>query len=307
VTPQNTTVVSFDQQGIARAAALILAGDCVAVPTETVYGLAADATNGPAVARIYEAKGRPAFNPLIVHVSTLEDAQALAVFDDAARELAWRYWPGPLTLVLAARPGSPIAPLATAGLTTIALRVPAHRAMRALLTACRRPLAAPSANASGRISPTTADHVLASLNGRIPLILDDGATQMGLESTLVAVDAAGRRLLRPGPVTAEDLGLVATHSDRIEAPGQLASHYRPKKAIVLNRTAACAETWLIGFGPVAGDASLSPTGDLVEAAVRLFACLHDADASDRTTIAVAPIPFTGLGAAINDRLSRAAA
>jgi len=307
VTPQNTTVVSFDQQGIARAAALILAGDCVAVPTETVYGLAADATNGQAVARIYEAKGRPAFNPLIVHVSTLEDAQALAVFDDAACDLARRYWPGPLTLVLPARPGSPIAPLATAGLTTIALRVPAHRAMRALLAACGRPLAAPSANASGRISPTTADHVVASLNGRIPLILNDGATHNGLESTIVAVDAAGRRLLRPGPVTAEDLGLVPTQSDRIEAPGQLASHYRPKKPIVLNRTAASAETWLIGFGPVAGDASLSSTGNLVEAAARLFACLHEADASDRTTIAVAPIPFTGLGAAINDRLSRAAA
>ncbi len=307
MTPQNTRVVRADDPGIAEAAGIIGSGGCVAVPTETVYGLAADATNGEAVARIYEAKGRPSFNPLIIHVSALEHAQEFAVFDDAARDFAMRYWPGPLTLVLPARQGSPVAPLATAGLPTIALRVPAHRAIRALLTACGRPLAAPSANASGRVSPTTAAHVLASLNGRIPLVIDDGATPMGLESTIVAVDANGRRLLRPGPIAAEELRLVHTHADGIEAPGQLASHYRPEKPMRLNCTSASADTWLIGFGSIRGDVNLSPVGDLVEAAARLFACLHEADASGRASIAVAPIPFAGLGAAINDRLSRAAA
>lgn len=305
MTPQNTRVVPYGGAAITDAATLILSGACVAVPTETVYGLAADATNGKAVARIYEAKRRPAFNPLIVHVSSLEEAERLALFNDVARELARRYWPGPLTLVLPARAGSPIASLAAAGLSTIALRVPAHRAMRALLATSRRPLAAPSANASGRISPTTAAHVLATLGGRIPLIVDDGATQFGLESTIVAIGEE-TRLLRPGPITAERLGLKLGHSEGIEAPGQLASHYKPRKPLSLNCLTACANSWLIGFGSVTGDTSLSVSGDLIEAAATLFARLHEADASDRRLIAVAPIPRAGLGAAINDRLTRAA-
>lgn len=305
---RNTRVTPYGAPAIAEATALIREGECVAVPTETVYGLAADATNGAAVARIYEAKGRPSFNPLIVHVSSLQEAENLALFDDTARALAARFWPGPLTLVLPARPGSPVAALATAGLATIALRVPAHRAMRALLQACGRPLAAPSANASGRISPTAAAHVMATLGGRITMIVDDGPTTVGLESTIVAAGGDGLRLLRPGPITAEALGFVAPSDARgIEAPGQLPSHYRPAKPLMLGRTSAPPGTWLIGFGTVAGDASLSPEGNLVEAAAALFARLHEADASDRGAIAVAPVPCEGLGAAINDRLRRAAA
>lgn len=302
----------YSEAAVAEAAALIAAGGCVAVPTETVYGLAADATSGQAVARVYEAKGRPAFNPLIVHVSSIEHAEALAVFDDASRDLARRYWPGPLTLVLPSRNGSSITGLATAGLATIALRVPRHRAMRALLDASGRPLAAPSANASGRLSPTTAAHVLATLKGRISLIIDDGASENGLESTIVAAGPKGLRLLRHGAVTGEELGLDATQTQTqktqaVQAPGQLASHYRPSKPLVLDRRDAQTTDWLIGFGAVTGDASLSPGGDLVEAAANLFARLHEADVSNRARIAVAPIPHEGLGAAINDRLARAAA
>lgn len=307
MTPQNTRVVRADDVAIDEAAGLIHAGNCVAVPTETVYGLAADATNGEAVARVYAAKGRPSFNPLIIHVLSLDAAEALAVFDDVARDLARRYWPGPLTLVLPSRIGSPVAALATAGLGTVALRVPADRVMRALLARCGRPLAAPSANRSGRISPTTAGHVLHTLAGRIPLIIDGGPTPVGLESTIVGAGPGGLRLLRSGPVTAEALGITGAPGPGIEAPGQLASHYRPAKPLVLDRDIADPGSWLIGFGPVTGDASLSPSGDLVEAAATLFARLHEADASDRASIAVAPVPPTGLGAAINDRLRRAAA
>lgn len=305
--PQNTRVIPFGDTAIADAAALILAGQCVAVPTETVYGLAADATNGEAVARIYEAKGRPAFNPLIIHVSSLKAAEKFAHFDDAATDLARRYWPGPLTLVLPARSDSPVATLATAGRPTIALRVPRHRAMRALLSACGRPLAAPSANASGRISPTTGAHVLATLDGRIPLILDDGASEVGMESTIVAAGPGGLRLLRPGPITGEELGLASIDARSIEAPGQLAGHYSPTKPLGLDCVSAAPDTWLIGFGPVAGDLSLSSDGNLVEAAANLFAHLHKADESDRRKIGVAPIPRKALGVAINDRLRRAAA
>ena len=305
MTPQNTRVAPADEAGIADAARLILAGECVAVPTETVYGLAADATNGAAVARIYEAKGRPSFNPLIIHVSSLQDARAFATFDDAAVALAHLHWPGPLTLVLPARSGSPVASLAAAGLATIALRVPAHPVMRALLAACARPLAAPSANASGRISPTTAAHVLRTLDGRIPLVLDGGPTQVGLESTIVATGEGGTRLLRAGPILIETQRPDSTGT--IEAPGQLSSHYRPAKPLTLNCTAAGPGTWLIGFGAIVGDRSLSASGDLVEAAAALFACLHEADTSDRARIAVAPVPDVGLGLAINDRLRRAAA
>ncbi len=301
---QNTRVLPEAPEAIAEAARLILAGALVAMPTETVYGLAADATNGEAVARIYQAKGRPSFNPLIIHVSDIEQATDIAVFNNEARQLASAHWPGPLTLVLPLRKDAPIARLATAGLATVALRAPAHPAMRALIAAVGRPLAAPSANASGRISPTRPSHVLASLSGRIPLIVDGGPTAHGLESTIVALTDGAPRLLRPGPV---DLGLAPTLADGVEAPGQLASHYAPAKKLRLDARTAEPGEWLIGFGPVAGDASLSSSGNLVEAAARLFDLLHEADAAAAPRIAVAPVPEKGLGVAINDRLRRAAA
>ncbi len=303
-----TRVVPADEPGIAEAARLIREGQPVAVPTETVYGLAADATSGEAVARIYAAKGRPSFNPLIVHVAGLEQAERVARLDAPARALAEKYWPGPLTLVLPLREEAGIASLVTAGLPTIALRASAHPGMQALIAASGRPLAAPSANASGRISPTRAEHVLDSLGGRIPLILDGGATAHGLESTIVAVAGGDVRLLRPGPITAEELGAVAGPApDRIVAPGQLASHYAPAKSLRLDATEAQPDEWLIGFGAVTGDVSLSTSGDLVEAAAALFDLLHDADRQPASRIAVASIPREGLGAAINDRLQRAAA
>jgi L-threonylcarbamoyladenylate synthase len=303
VSAQNTAIIAYSPDAIAAAARLIAAGQPVAMPTETVYGLAADASNGEAVARIYAAKGRPSFNPLIVHVGNLQQGAEIAAFDEQARALAERYWPGPLTLVLPLRDGAPIASLVTAGLPTVALRSPAHPAMQALLEACGCPLAAPSANASGRVSPTRADHVLASLEGRIPLVVDAGPTAHGLESTIVAVGDDGLRLLRPGPI---DLGLELHSSNRVEAPGQLASHYAPAKPLRLNAEAAERDEWLIGFGAVAGDASLSRSGDLVEAAANLFSLLHEADQTAPPRIAIAPIPETGIGVAINDRLRRAA-
>ena len=301
--PPETRVLSANESGIAEAARLIRAGEPVAMPTETVYGLAADATNGDAVARIYAAKGRPSFNPLIVHVLDLESAQRIGVFNDQARALAAEHWPGPLTLVVPLRADAGIASIVTAGLETIALRVPAHPAMRALLKATGRPLAAPSANASGRISPTRASHVLASLEGRIPLVIDGGATERGIESTIVAAIGGTLRLLRRGPIDIE----APENSDRIEAPGQLASHYAPRKPLRLGATDAKADEFLIGFGPVVGDVSLSKRGDPIEAAARLFDLLHQADAAPQMTIAVAPIPGQGIAAAIRDRLKRAAA
>ena len=300
----HTRVLPFTPHAIAEAATLILAGEPVAVPTETVYGLAGDATRGGAVARIYAAKGRPSFNPLIVHVSDLAAAEALAMFDKRARELAVAHWPGPLTLVVPARPGNGIASLATAGLPTIALRVPAHPAMRALLSAIGRPLAAPSANASGGLSPTRAAHVARSLDGRIALVLDAGTCPIGLESTIVAATGHGLRLLRPGTVQIDD---AASSKGSIEAPGQLSSHYSPAKPLRLDALAARPGEWLIGFGAVAGDATLSATGSLVEAAAALFERLHEADDAPPTCIAVAPVPDRGIGTAINDRLRRAAA
>jgi len=303
---------------IAEAAALIRAGECVAVPTETVYGLAADATESRAVAGIYAAKGRPSFNPLIVHVPDLAAAERIAVFDDRARDLAERFWPGPLTLVLPLRADSGIASLVTAGLDTIAIRVPRHRAMQALLAESGKPLAAPSANASGSISPTRAEHVAKSLAGRIPLVIDDGATPAGVESTIVM----GGAILRPGPLSAEQLfpregAGVDPESEAgpwpspgkeagIVAPGQLDSHYAPSKPVRLHATEAQDGEYLIGFGPIAGIETLSATADLTEAAANLFDALHRADASDAAAIAVAPIPETGIGVAINDRLRRAA-
>lgn len=324
--PVETRTLRYGDEAIAEAAALIASGQPVAVPTETVYGLAADATDSAAVARIYAAKGRPSFNPLIVHVRDIDAARALAAFDHRADQLAHAFWPGPLTLVLPLRHSGGIASLVTAGLETIAIRVPQHRAMRALLAATGKPLAAPSANASGTISPTRAEHVLASLGGRIALIIDDGATLRGIESTIVRQVFGSTRILRHGPVTAEMVlgvitdgtehahapGLVdrfdqgADAADTIEAPGQLLSHYSPRKPLRIGAPRPAADEWMIGFGPTSGDDTLSASGDLEEAAARLFDCLHRADASPRARIAVAPVPMEGIGAAINDRLSRAA-
>ena len=302
----NTRILPFGDAAIDEATALILAGQPVAMPTETVYGLAADATNGEAVARIYAAKGRPSFNPLIIHVADLAAAEALALFDLTARSLAEAHWPGPLTLVLPRSPDCPIAAIATAGLATIAIRVPGHAAMQALLKASGRPLAAPSANASGAVSPTRAAHVYASLGGRIALIVDAGPTEIGLESTIVAVDAGGVRMLRPGPI---DVGGAAAPRDQrakgIIAPGQFASHYAPAKPLAINVVDPPADAFIIGFEPDC-DFVLSAKGNLVEAAARLFDALHTADASDSPRIAVRPIADVGIGRAINDRLRRAA-
>lgn len=299
-----TRILPFSDDSIAEAARLILTGEPVAVPTETVYGLAADATDAEAVASIYEAKGRPSFNPLIVHVPDLEVARTIGEFGEEALELAREHWPGPLTLVVPLRVDASIASLVTAGLPSVGLRLPDHPAMQALLRASGRPLAAPSANASGSISPTRADHVLKSLGGRIPLIIDGGPTKRGIESTIVASTGDALRLLRRGPIDV-DAGIAPGAA--IEAPGQLASHYAPSKPLRLNASDAAADEYLIGFDAVRGNSSLSSIGDLVEAAAKLFDLLHEADASAEPRIAVAPIPDGGLGAAINDRLSRAAA
>ena len=313
----NPTIRPFGSAAIAEAAARIAAGDIVAVATETVYGLAADATDAAAVARIYAAKGRPSFNPLIVHVPDVAAAERIARFGDDARALAAAFWPGPLTLVLPLAPGAGIAALVTAGLDTVAVRVPAHRAMRALLAATQTPLAAPSANRSNGVSPTRAEHVAASLGGRVPLIVDDGACLAGVESTIVQ----GRTILRPGPITAEMVaelfgGAASARQPpdaasprppgSVTAPGQLASHYAPAKPLRLEALAAEPDEYWIGFGDIAGDATLSASGDPIEAAARLFDALHTADAGAKPRIAVAPIPEHGIGAAINDRLRRAA-
>lgn len=300
----NTQLLPLTSDSIAEAARLILAGEPVAVPTETVYGLAADATNPAAVARIYEAKGRPSFNPLIVHVPNVAEAERIGDLNADAHALAALHWPGPLTLVVPLRRGAGIASIVTAGLPTVGIRVPAHEAMQALLRAVGRPLAAPSANASGTTSPTRAEHVLRTLRDRIPLVIDDGATSRGLESTIVAAVEGPLRLLRLGPI---QIAAEEASGSTIEAPGQLASHYAPSKPLRLNATQADADEFLIGFGEVHGDANLSPAGDLVQAAARLFDLLHQADASAKPRIAVAPIPAQGLGAAIKDRLRRAAA
>ena len=306
------TIRPADAAGIAAAAEVLRAGGLVAVPTETVYGLAARADSADAVASIYRAKGRPDFNPLIVHVPDLASAEAIAEFDDRARQLAREFWPGALTLVLPLRPEARITPAVTAGLPTIALRCPAHPAMRELLRQCGLPLAAPSANRSGAVSPTRAEHVAASLGGAVGLVLDGGPCTAGIESTIVALRDSGWQVLRPGPVSATQLAgllgppLDATTLGRIEAPGQLASHYSPGKRVRLDAETGEADEFMIGFGPIAGDVSLSPTGDLAEAAARLYLCLHAAAAAPQARIAVVPIPAEGIGAAINDRLKRAA-
>lgn len=308
------TVLPADATGITRAAMLLREGGLVAVPTETVYGLAARADRDESVAAIYHAKRRPSFNPLIVHVSDLAAAERLAVFDARARQLAAAFWPGPLTLVLPLRAEAGLAAAVTAGLATVALRCPAHPVMRAVLAQAELPLAAPSANRSGGVSPTCSDHVALSLGAAVDLILDGGACEAGLESTIVAVRESGWQVLRPGPITREAITVVlgtvesdGTRNTGIEAPGQLESHYAPGKPVRLNAMTAEAGEFLIGFGAIAGDASLSVAGDLTEAASRLYAVLHQAAASPHPRIAVAPIPGEGIGLAINDRLRRAAA
>lgn len=312
----DTLILPPDADGIARAAAILRAGGLVALPTETVYGLAADATNPDAVARIYAAKGRPATNPLIVHVPDVGAAARLGDLGAVGAGLAAAFWPGPLTLVAPLRPGHGLAGAVTAGLGTVALRVPAHGVARAVLAAAGRPLAAPSANPSGRISPVTAAHVLAGLGGRIDAVLDAGPCSVGVESTILGLGPL--RLLRAGGLAVETLEawlsaplLRATHGP-VAAPGMLPSHYAPRGALRLNAdTPQPGEVW-VGFGPrTLGDdgLNLSPTGDVAQAAARLFHLLHAADARAGAggRIAVAPVPDTGLGAAVNDRLRRAAA
>lgn len=302
-----------DTPGLVRAAHLLRSGELVAFPTETVYGLGGDARNDLAVARIFEAKGRPRFNPLIVHVADLASAEIFARFDDRARKLAAGFWPGPLTLVLPLRAGCGLSPLVTAELDSVAIRIPAHPVAQGLLRAFGGPLAAPSANPSGKVSPTMAAHVAAGLDGRIAAILDGGACAVGVESTIVGL-GDGPILLRPGGVPLEALeemlGKIALHrpGDRLVAPGQLASHYAPSAQLRIDATPEAGET-RIGFGPGPCDLNLSPKGDLTEAAANLFHYLRRADeiAGPGGRISVAPIPDSGLGRAINDRLRRAAA
>jgi len=310
--PIETLHLGASAPDLARAAGLLAAGQLVAFPTETVYGLGADARNGRAVAAIYAAKGRPSFNPLIVHLADTGAAQRHVAWTDCAQRLADAFWPGPLTLVLPLRPGHGISDLVTAGLDTLAVRVPAHPTARALLREFGGPVAAPSANPSGRISPTTAEHVLAGLSGRIAAVVDDGPCAVGLESTIVGLDGAPT-LLRPGGVAVEEIEAVLGHAlirhdagGTVSAPGQLASHYAPAERVRLNAEAPRPGEVFLGFGPMDCDLNLSPAGDLEEAAANLFGHLHALDGRARP-IAVAPIPGHGLGAAINDRLRRAAA
>ncbi len=315
-----SNIVPASPDSIARAGELIAAGRLVAFPTETVYGLGADATQGRAVAAIYAAKGRPSFNPLIVHVSDMRQADAHAILDERAEELATRFWPGPLTLILKKRPGSPISELVTAGLDSVAIRVPAHPVARALLSSAGRPIAAPSANRSGRVSATTAIHVAEELGEAVDLILAAGKSPLGLESTILDLSGDRPVLLRPGAVTDADIAeaigpfsLSDGDPDRPNAPGQLRRHYAPDTRLRLNAAMADPGEALLAFGPnpFAGRLAktvlnLSETGDLNEAAANLFAMLRMLDAGGHPSIAVMPIPEIGLGAAINDRLRRAA-
>jgi L-threonylcarbamoyladenylate synthase len=320
-----TRVLKADKTAIATAATALRQGGLVAFPTETVYGLGADACDGTAIARLYAAKGRPAFNPLIAHVADVAAARNLAVFDAAAERLAAAFWPGPLTLVLPKRPDCPVSSLALAGLDSIAIRVPSHKTARALLAAFGGPVVAPSANRSGHVSPTDAAHVLSDLRGRIDLILDDGPCAVGVESTIVALlgEESGNlpTLLRPGGLPREEIERVLGHAlaapavsdddDAPLAPGMLASHYAPKAKVRLDADAPRAGEALLAFGEAphfdGTTLNLSPRGDLIEAAANLFSHLRALDASGATSIAVMPVPHVGLGDAINDRLARAAA
>ncbi len=315
-----TRIAPADAESVAAAAACLRAGGLVAMPTETVYGLAADATSDIAVAAIYAAKGRPVFNPLIAHVADQPSAEREAVFDQHAKKLARAFWPGPLTIVAPVSPTCRVSLLARAGLDSVALRAPSHPIARALIEAAGVPLAAPSANRSGRVSPTRAEHVAADLDGRIDWILDAGPTPLGLESTIVACLGGTPRLLRPGAIARErieaELGL-ALASEAVAAapiaPGLLKSHYAPRATLRLAASEATSEEAALDFGralaasPARARLDLSPAGDLDAAAANLFADLRALDVTGALTIAVAPIPESGLGAAINDRLRRAAA
>lgn len=318
MTARSTLRLTPDAAGMAEAGRLLRAGRLVAFPTETVYGLGADATDGRAVAAIYAAKGRPSFNPLIAHVATPEAALVLGRFNADARALARAFWPGPLTLVVPVASGEAVADLARAGLDTVGLRVPSHPVAMALLAATGRPVAAPSANLSGHVSPTTAAHVLADLDGRIDAVMDGGATAVGVESTIVACLDGPPVLLRPGGVPRDAVEavigrpLASATGEATIAPGMLASHYAPKAAIRLDATGIEPGEALLAFGPGAPSGAadvlnLSPTGDLAEAAANLFGHLRRLDASGARRIAVMPIPAQGLGEAIRDRLARAAA
>ncbi len=307
-----TISLSADPAGIEQAADLLRQGLLVAFPTETVYGLGGDARNGHAVAAIYAAKGRPSFNPLIAHVASVDDAMRYVEWNDQAQQLAEAFWPGPLTMVLPLRKGHGVSSLVTAGLETLAVRVPAHPAARALLSAVDGPVAAPSANPSGRISPTTAAHVHAGLGGRIAAILDDGPCGVGLESTIVGL-AGAPTLLRPGGVALEDIESALKRrlhhhhdGDALNAPGQLLSHYAPDAPVRMNAHSRQGDEIMLGFGSVDCDLNLSEQGNLAEAAANLFSALHELDKSNQP-IAVSRIPNEGLGVAINDRLRRAAA
>jgi len=312
-----------DEDALAAAVAALAAGQLVGMPTETVYGLAADATNGEAVARIYAAKGRPSFNPLIAHVADLAAAEKLVLFDAVSRRLAEAFWPGPLTLVLPKRTDAGVSDLATAGLDTLAVRMPSHPAAHALLKAFGRPVAAPSANRSGHVSATTAAHVAADLGGAVSIVLDAGPSDVGVESTIVAATSTGLVLLRAGGLPREAIEAVAgmplevvdlADPEAPTAPGQLASHYAPGAMVRLDAETVYPGEALLAFGPdlprdadrAAVTINLSPRGDLIEAAARLFSALRELDGKS-ATIAVAPIPATGLGEAIVDRLRRAAA
>ena len=300
---------------IAEGGSLLRDGRLVAFPTETVYGLGADATNDRAVAAIFEAKGRPSFNPLIVHVATPGDVEALVTVDDRARAVIARFWPGPLTLVLPRRPDSPVSLLASAGLDTIAVRLPDHAVARAVIAAAGRPIAAPSANRSGAVSPTLAQHVAESLGARVGLILDGGPCRVGVESTVLDLSGTTPALLRPGGVPVEALEAAlglrlvrpTDHADAPKSPGMLESHYAPGLPVRLNAPSAAPGEAMLGLGAMDCTLNLSPSGDLEEAAANLFAMLRALDRPDFAAIAVAPIPDHGLGLAINDRLKRAAA
>lgn len=306
-----TERLKADAEGISRAAAILSEGGLVAFPTETVYGLGADARNDEAVAAIFEAKGRPSFNPLIVHVANTEAARRIGILPETAESLVAEGWPKALTLVVPVREGSDLSPRVTAGQKSVALRVPLSDVAQALLVAFDGPIAAPSANPSGRVSSTTAEHVLVGLGGRIDAVIDGGPTEAGLESTIVSFLEPEPVLLREGTASVEIEELkrftTPTATDRPISPGQLASHYAPRATIRLNATEAREGETLIGFGPISGDLTLSASGDLNEAARKLFALLHEADRAGVTKLAVAPIPEEGIGRAINDRLRRAAA
>jgi L-threonylcarbamoyladenylate synthase len=323
--PLVTRVSRADAAAVGDAVHRLNAGGLVAFPTETVYGLGADATNGQAIARLYEAKGRPAFNPLIAHVTDGTTARALARFSADAERLAGAFWPGPLTLVLPKADGCPVADLATAGLDSVAVRVPKHDIAQKILAAFGRPIVAPSANRSGHVSPTTAAHVLADLRNRIDLIVDGGATQVGLESTIVGcLDTP--TLLRPGGLARHDIERVlgqpltdpparSVDTDALLAPGMMTSHYAPRTRLRLNADRVDGGEALLAFGSKRIEGAetakitlnLSERGDLIEAAANLFSHLRALDAAGATAIAAMPIPYKGLGEAINDRLRRAAA